>query len=68
MLCMLMILYKFNHATAVRGGCEGGGDETPKIGPGCPHKSSVRPPEWRRERRGNRFHLILVIKHGKEEN
>lgn len=34
---MLMILYKFNHATAVRGGFGGGADETPKIGP-------VRPP------------------------
>lgn len=49
LLCMLMILYKFNNATAVRGGRGGGGADTQKNGPADPHKSSVRPREWRCE-------------------
>lgn len=53
LLCMLMILYKFNNATAVHCGCGGGGGggaDTPKIRPADPRKSYVRPHERRRER------------------
>lgn len=49
LLCMLMILYKFNNASVVHrggGGGGGGGADTTKIGPADPHKSSFRPPEW----------------------
>lgn len=60
---MLMILYKFNHATAARGGFGGGADETPKIGPARPPLNPPkRPPEWRCERQRNRSHLISVAK------
>lgn len=64
LLCMLMILYKFNNASVVHWGCGGGGGggaDTTKIGPADSHKSSFRPPEWW----CNWLHLIVLIRREK---